>query len=242
MRDDGVLCVFYECKIIRIQRMAFRADEAVNDGFERAMRYLVPREISGPEKKRSQNLVADIIDKCGSVVESYPSWHPLVSANDERRFPVTRPESRCGYHGLDHTIHFVNGFVSCPYDDGKKIISSVEELPYNSVATITAERLNGQLYHPSATPILVRCKWHKAMPVDGMIPKSLAVPLMLEEELPCWREAEVAETWEAMRPYFLGSPYGSRSSLFVNQETGQALKNVWKALIYTGMFGPIKVD
>ena len=65
--------------------------------------------------------------------------------------------------------------------------------------------------------------------------------LMLEEEVPCWREAQLAETWETMRYYILGSPHGSRSSLFVNQETGQALKNIWKALIHTGMFGPIKV-
>jgi hypothetical protein len=32
---------------------------------------------------------------------------------------------------------------------------------------------------------------------------------------------------------------GSRSSLFVNQETGQALKNLWTTLIETGMFGSI---
>ena len=44
-----------------------------------------------------------------------------------------------------------------------------------------------------------------------------------------------------MRHYFLGSPHGSRSSLFVSQETGQAMKKIWEALIHTGMFGPIKV-
>lgn len=41
-----------------------------------------------------------------------------------------------------------------------------------------------------------------------------------------------------MRPYILGSPHGRRSSLFVNQESGQAMKKVWEALIASGMFGP----
>ena len=45
-----------------------------------------------------------------------------------------------------------------------------------------------------------------------------------------------------MRGYFLGKPNGSRSSLFVNQETGQKMKKIWEALINTGMFGPIMVD
>ena len=51
----------------------------------------------------------------------------------------------------------------------------------------------------------------------------------------------MAETWRTMSPYFLGRPHGGRSSLFVNQETGQAMKTVWTALINSGVFGPIKV-
>jgi len=221
--------------------MAFRADEAISDGYERAMRYLIPRDLTGDDRESSRNLIADIIDECGPVIDAYPSWHPLVSANEEDLSPVISPGERCGYIGLDHTICFVNGFVSCPYGDGQEIIDSVDNLPWNSIATITAERLDGQLYNTGATPILIRCMWKKIMPNDGMIPKSLAVPLMLEMELRCWRDAQLAETWETMRPYFLGIPHGSRSSLFVNQEAGQALKTIWNSLIYTGMFGPIKV-
>ena len=37
-------------------------------------------------------------------------------------------------------------------------------------------------------------------------------------------------------------PHGSRSSLFVTQETGLTMKKVWIMLINTGMFGPIKVS
>jgi len=77
--------------------------------------------------------------------------------------------------------------------------------------------------------------------VDGTIPLSIAMPLILEKEIPAWQWAAVAETWESMRPYFLGRPHGSRSSLFISQETGQGIKQIWNSLINTGMFGPIKV-
>ena len=121
-------------------------------------------------------------------------------------------------------------------------MDSVDELPPHPVAIVSAERIDAQLYHPRTTTVLVRCTWEHPRPTDGTIPKSWAVPLLLEQELPCWRWSKVGETWETMLPYFLGQPHGRRSSLFVNQETGQVMKNVWNALINTGMFGPIKVD
>jgi len=65
---------------------------------------------------------------------------------------------------------------------------------------------------------------------------------MLQKEVPCWEWATLGETWETMRPYFLGSPHGSRSSLFVNQETALTMKKIWHLLINTGMFGSIKVS
>jgi hypothetical protein len=89
--------------------------------------------------------------------------------------------------------------------------------------------------------VLVKSTWNKPLLLDGTIPLSVAMPLILEKEIPGWRWAEVAETWETMRPYFWGSPHGARSSLFVNQEANQAIKKIWNALIYTGMYGPIKV-
>jgi hypothetical protein len=221
--------------------MAFRADEAMKNGLERAMRYLVPKEIPPSERAASRELVGDLIDRCGSVVESYPSWHPIVSANDEIHSPITRPSRECGYLGLDHTLLFANGFITCPYKDGQKVLDSVENLPCNAVAEITAERLKIPLYNVGTDPILVICNWRDLLPNDGMIPKALAVPLMLEQEMRGWQDADVAETWETMQPYFMGAPHGSRSSLIVNQETGQAMKKIWNDLIYTGMYGPIRV-
>jgi hypothetical protein len=222
--------------------MAFRADEAARIGYEQVEAYLVPRPRDADETQRARSKEAlwNIVDELGPVVDAYPSWHPLVS-NHDNHHPTTTPSEQCGYKGLDHTRFFTKGFVTCPYGDGQEVIDSVAQFPYHHVAAITAERLDVQLYNSRATPILVKCKWNKPLDVDGMIPLSIAMPLILEKEIPCWQWAPVAETWETMRPYFLGRPHGSRSSLFVNQETGQAIKKIWNALIHTGMFGPIKV-
>lgn len=225
--------------------MAFRADEAARIGLDEIEAYLVPRarDASEAQRARSREALRDIIDELGPVVDSYPTWHPLVRNHDDH-YPVTTPSDQCGYKGLDHTRFFARGFITCPYGasgNAERVMKSVEALPHQDVATITAELLDVQLYSPQATPVLVKCRWNKRLDPDGTIPLSVAMPLLLEKEVPCWNWSEVAETWETMRPYFLGRPHGSRSSLFVSQETGQAIKKIWNALIYTGMFGPIKV-
>lgn len=221
--------------------MAFRADESASSGFESVKNYLIPRGIEASDKERSENKLFDIVEKYGPVVEGYPSWHPLVTHHDDQ-CPTTAPSDRCGYKGLDHTRYFVNAFITCPYGDGQEVLDSVDSLPHSSAATIKAERLDVQLYQPNSTPILVSCDWGKLISTNGMIPASIAIPLMLQKEVPCWEWATRGETWESMRSYFLGSPHGSRSSLFVSQETGLTMKKVWNILINTGMFGPIKVS
>lgn len=223
--------------------MAFRAEEAAKAGYEAAESYLIGRllDASADERARSKEALLDIVEELGPAVDAYPTWHPLVRHHDDRH-PVTLPGSECGYQGLDHTRHFAHGFITCPYGDGQDVIDSVGKLQFeHPMATITAERLDVKFYSSSATPILVKCEWHKPLSMDMLIPLSSAMPLLLEKEVPCWEWAQLAETWETMRPYFLGAPRGARSSLFVSQETGQAIKKVWEALIYTGMFGPIKV-
>lgn len=222
--------------------MAFRADESAERNYEEAERYLVPPSMyaNDVERRRAKETLQELAYELGPVVDAYPSWHPLVS-NNRSRFPVTRPGHDCGYQGLDHTKFFAHGFITCPYSDGQDVIDSVRALPYSGVAHISAERLDVKFYHPETTAILVKCEWEKHLP-DKMIPISLAIPLLLERELQFWKVAEVAETWETMRGYFLGKPNGSRSSLFVNQDTGQKMKKIWEALINTGMYGPIMMD
>jgi hypothetical protein len=234
------MCV--DNSICEIERMAFRADEAIQRGYEEVEAYLIPRTQYADQSVRARSIeaLADIVDEIGPVVDTYPTWHPLV-CNHENKHPETTPSDRCGYKRLDHTRYFAKGFITCPYGDGQEVIDSVNALPPHPIAHITATRLDAKLYNPNATTILVKCNWEKPLGMDGMIPLSIAMPLILEHELPCWRRSEVAETWETMRYYFLGSPHGALSSLFVNQETGQGIKKVWNSLINTGMFGPIRV-
>ncbi len=221
--------------------MAFRADESARNGFVAVKNYLIPRGIEAGERERSENKLFDIVEKYGPVVDGYPSWHPLVTHHEDH-YSVTAPSEQCGYQGLDHSRYFLNAFITCPYRDGQKVVDSVEALPSSLVATITAEPLDVQFYRSNANPVLVRCDWEKPLPLNGMIPASIAIPMMLQKEVPCWEWSQRGETWETMQPYFLGSPHGSRSSLFVNQETALTMKKIWNLLINTSMFGPIKVS
>lgn len=222
--------------------MAFRADEAARVGREEVLSYLVPRarDLDAEARAESRETVLEILDDLGPVVDAYPMWHPLV-AHHKGRDPVIRPTNGAGYEGLDHTRLFANGFITCPYGDGQAVLDAVAALPRHHSATISARRLDVSLYQSGTTPVLVTCTWHRSMADDGTVPLALAMPLLLEKELPAWEWAQVAETWESMRPYLLGKPHGSVSSLFISQEAGQAMKKVWNALIYTGMFGPIRV-
>ena len=155
--------------------MAFRADEVQSRGEERAHTYLVSRTIEPGQRAESERAFADILDEMGPVIDSYPTWHPLVAAHTNKGSPSTTPDRECGYKGLDHTVFFANGFVTCPYGDGQEVIDAVHALPYERpsppVATISAERLDAQFYHPGTTAVLVRCQWEHPLPTDGMIPE-----------------------------------------------------------------------
>lgn len=206
---------------------------------------LLGRSIDKTALEKSMETIQELIDTHGPVVDAYPYWHPLVADNEDHQSPVTLPGDRCGYEGLDHTVFLRNGFITCPYDGGDAVLKSVARLAERDVtrgvASLTAEKIEAQLYHPHAQPIFVTCAWQRPLNRDGTIPIALAVPLLLEREMHTWRNAQVAETWKTMAPYILGRPSGSRSSLFINEETGQALKTIWNTLINTGMFGPIRV-
>lgn len=223
--------------------MAFRADEQSRIGREHALDYLL-RNISPAERKQSQMILEHIIDTYGPVIQSYPSWHPLMSANSDQRDlgrdPTTTPDERAGYKGLDHTIYLRNAFITCPYHGTEEVLASVKHLQGHRDATISAEALDIPLYNDGATPVLVKCEWNTTLEEEGTVPKQIAVGLFLEQEVPCWRWAQRGETWENMRHYILGAPRGSKSSLFVNQETGNALKTVYLSMLNAGLFGPIK--
>jgi hypothetical protein len=223
--------------------MAFRADVQSVLGRNRAIEYLITRNIPHEQRPKSQRVLENLIHKFGPVVDSYPSWHPLMTANklpkEWGRDSQTTPSQKNGYKGLDHSIYLRNAIITCPYAGEETILASVAALKGHPDATITAEPLDAMLYMPNAHPVVIMCQWHRDLDHDGTIPKRIASGLLLEEMAPCWRWAEVAESWENMRHYILGSPRGSKSSLFVNQETGNALKNLYTSMINSGIHGPI---
>ena len=218
--------------------MVFRADEAAESGYERLKAYLISRNFSPSDRARSEKVLLDIVTECGPAVEGYPTWHPLVRNHDGRQ-PETFPSNECLYRGLDHTRYLAHGFITCPYGDGSDVLDSVNRLPQHPVADITAEKLDTKFYNDGTTTILVRCRWLKGLENGYLVPKRLAVPLMIEQELPGWTWAQRGETWETMRPYLLGAPHGNRSSLFVSQDTALALKKMHLAMVESGMFGPL---
>ncbi|MEQ6335499.1 hypothetical protein [Sphingobium sp. MK2] len=220
--------------------MAFRADEAATRGYDEVRNYLVSRHFTTAQRTQSEKALRAIIEEVGPPVDSYPTWHPLVAQHDGRD-PETHPSERTGYKGLDHTRYFAHGFITCPYVNGDEVIASAHRIKCPPGVSISAERLDAPFYIDNADPILVRCEWARDLEVNHTIPKALAVPLMLEQEVPCWHWSQRAETWETMRPYLLGQPHGSRSSLFVTQDTALAIKKIYISLVESGMFGPLKL-
>lgn len=219
--------------------MTFDANEAEKIGHKRAMKYLLPERLPPEVRERSDPVLWEIMSRIGPVVASYPTWHPLVASHDPR-CPQTLPCQQCGYLGLDHTVCFVNGFITCPYGPVDDVIASAEAITHDD-AYITAEALDVTLYAQEATAVLVECHWHDPLFTGRRVPRRLAVALMAEAELASRMGAELAERWDVMRPYLLGKPHGKRSSLFVDEATGKSMKRVYSELVKSGMFGPMKM-
>lgn len=218
--------------------MAFRADEAAAERLAEAKNFLIPRSFSRELREQAEAVFAEIVSESGPAVSSYPTWHPLLAGGRDRH-PHTLPGRETRYNGLDHTRYFAHGFVTCPYGDGGDVVASVNALRRSIDMGITASVLDCKFYNESTTAVYVRYEWSDELEDNHTIPKRAAVALMIAKELPNWRTAEVGETWETMRPYFLGSPHGSRSSLFVTQDTAVAMKKVYTAMNEAGVFGPI---
>jgi hypothetical protein len=214
----------------------FRANEAADAGREEAI-YLYTRALKDfGERKAVIAYIDDLIERFGPVVDGYPSWHPFTFESKKNRFGYsdTQGEPR-GFEGLDHTIYFRDAFVTAPYGGAKRVVTSVykKESDY-----VDAEEIrDALLYNYGATPVLVKCRGI-SKEEDGTISKRFALANMLSSELLAWEEAECGESWEDMRRYILGTPCGSRSSLFVNQDTGQALREVYELLNRHELFGP----
>lgn len=217
----------------------FRENEAIDRGFEAAKRILIPHEGTIEERNEALRVLENLVSELGPVVEGYPVWHPFLTMQKSTG-PQDVPNRDCGYEGLDHTVFFTNGFVTCPYNGVEKVTTSVEKISRNigGVASLSTEIIDAPLYSKNTDTIVVRCIWNDDLDSGRFIPKRTAIGLMLDHEIPHWHRSEVAETWERMSGYLLGHPHGARSSLFVSQETGMAMKKVWTVLSESGVFGP----
>jgi hypothetical protein len=66
--------------------MAFRADEAAQDGYERARRTLVLSPgVDADQRQKADEALQDLIDAHGPVIRGYPTWHPLVPQENRKR-------------------------------------------------------------------------------------------------------------------------------------------------------------
>lgn len=214
--------------------MEFRASSVAAEQNALALKYLT-QNLEDAEAGRQ--LFDGLVEGLGCAVESYPEWHPILTAPPE---PRHRPPYDLGslpvFDGIDHTIRFVRGFVTCPYSEevADRLVNKVNKVP-----DLYAYRPDGPLYADSAYPVVVEAT-SVTLEADGTIKSRDAIRWFVEKTIEVGRDAEVAETWWNIRSYLLGRPHGSRSSLFVNQYAGGHIRKILETLNASGIFGEIK--
>ncbi|HAS8350034.1 TPA: hypothetical protein I7721_02820 [Vibrio vulnificus] len=233
--------------------MTFRANESRGVNTEQAVRYLTPKGATQAQKQQVAEMINMLTGKLGAVVDGYPVWHPLMAGySTDMMIPVQPlPDEQHRFPGLDHTVWFTGGFITFPYRGADILIEVVNKRRGTDSAAVTEaftltdfckqqceyspEKIP-VLYSQDVMPVVVRCDWLAEPDESGFIPEKIAVPLMLEYLLCLPDEHRQAESWNDIKGDMLGYPHGAKSSLFVTQETGQALKNIWGVLSKTAMF------
>jgi hypothetical protein len=214
--------------------MEFRSPTVAAQQNAAAITYLT-KSLRDPAAGRA--VVEQLIAELGNATDGYPDWHPILTSpprdSSEHRSSLQQIGA---YRGLDHTIEFVRGFVTCPYSEeaADRLVNAV-----NAVPNLRAYRLSVPLYSDEAYPVVVAA-WNIELEGDGTIRSRDALSWFVSLSVSEAANAQVAETWWNIRSYILGSPHGSRSSLFVNQHTGAHMRKILEAMNESGMFGPIK--
>ncbi|ELP5901896.1 hypothetical protein QTV49_003897 [Vibrio vulnificus] len=174
-----------------------------------------------------------ILEHLGQPVEGYPDWHPILTI-PQRPYQVSSSlRSISAYEGIDHTVSFVKGFVTCPYNEGSanKLVARVNELD-----GLLAYRLDVSLYSNHAYPVVVEAT-DIELNDDGTVFGRDALIWCTQELVKDAQSSQVAETWDSLRGNLLGRPNISCSSLFVGENTGRGMKNILEAMNGSGMFG-----
>lgn len=213
--------------------MEFRSPTVACQQNARAMSYLT-KNLSDPDAGRL--LVEELIQDLGSAVDRYPDWHPILTAPPRHGAEhISDVKQLKAYAGVDHTQEFVRGFVTCPYSPERadKLVAAVEQIP-----GLYARRLEGPLYADNAHPVVV-VAMNIELEADGTIRSRDAIAWFAQRTAAAADGAQVAETWWNIRSNILGSPHGSRSSLFVNQHAGLHMRKILEAMNASGMFGPV---
>lgn len=214
--------------------MEFRAPTAAAQLNANAMDYLT-KNLTDPQAGR--RALNRIVSELGNATSSYPDWHPLLTAPDSAgRDHVTSLSQLEVYTGIDHTVTFVKGFITCPYSEtiADQMVGAVHK-----VTGLSAYRLAEPLYSDSAYPVVVAAD-DVFLEADGTIRSRDALAWFTQLLVKDARTAQVGETWWNIHSSALGRPNGSRSSLFVNQYTGSHMRKIHDAMNNSGMFGPIK--
>jgi len=214
--------------------MEFRAPSVATEHNENAIKYLT-KNLNDPNAGRL--VLNTLMHKLGNAIEDYPDWHPILTIpKQDSAEHVSSLSQLKTYDGIDHTVAFVRGFITCPYseDEANKLVSAVELL-----SGLQAYRLKDPLYAEGTYPVVVEAT-EVLLEADGTIRSRDALTWFTQETVKEAWNAEVAETWWNIRSLILGQPHGSRSSLFVNQHTGMHMRKILEALNNSGMFGPIK--
>ena len=214
--------------------MEFRAPSVATEQNANAIKYLT-KNLTDPET--GQRAVKKLMLELGNAVDGYPDWHPILTkpqnSSTQHVAYVSQVEA---YAGIDHTMEFVRGFITCPYseDVASKLVNTA-----NEVFGLHAYQLETPLYADNAYPVVVSAN-DVVFEADGTIRSHDALTWFAEQTIKEAWNAQAAETWWNIRSYILGRPHGSRSSLFVNQHTGVHMRKILEALNNSGMFGPIK--
>lgn len=216
--------------------MEFRAPTVAAQQNAQALAYLT-KNLGRPENGR--RLFESLLDQLGNAVDYYPDWHPILTApQQETSQHIYSLSDLRVYRGIDHTVEFVRGFITCPYSAEKadQLVSSVNEAP-----GLSAFRLEEPLYADGAFPVVVVASYVE-LEADGTIRSRDALAWFVRQLAKDALTAQVAETWWNIRSNILGGPHGSRSSLFVNQYTGVHMRKILETMNSSGVFGPIKED
>lgn len=213
--------------------MEFRYPTAVTELINKSRTYLTKnltdKEAGGLEFET-------LIKELGPPIDCYPDWHPILTLPADGMVMDNSLSQIRAYEGIDHTVSFMKGFVTCPYSENaaQKLVSNI-----NGTHGISAYRLDTPLYSDNSFPVVVQ-----ASPVelegDGTIRNRDAVLWCTALLVESAKTSSVGETWWSIKDNLLGTPNGARSSIFVNQYTGSHIRKILEVLNNSGVFGPVK--